>query len=307
MSIFGKIPHLQPRPWIPPVDMIEFDEARRTNERATSIGMTPTDYVAAQVPQHAAIELKYNGICLCWNDAVGASTLEGVPMPCASHLNPGFAAMQKAAGVRMFFQAEYVVPGGLEATSSAFQRGVPTGFAVVFEAVPLAVWQGQEHSLRLIQRRRVLEELHAIASPSDIGLALHAEGYDAEGVELAAGAAWEGGEEGIIVKNLMSPFVRGRSRFWMKVKRQETVDAPIHSVRTVGEAPFALLHSFEVLVEGKVVKIGRGWPTKLIAQPGEFRVGRMVEFKHNGRTASGAFMSASFLRFRDDKGGSNAP
>lgn len=299
MNIFGKIPPLQTRPWIPPVDMVEFDEARRANERATAIGMTPVDYAAAHVPEHAALELKYNGICLCWNDAVGPATLEGVPMPCASHLSPGFAAMQKAAGVRMFFQAEYLVPGGLEATTSAFQRGDPTGFAVVFEAVPLAVWQGQEHSLRLIQRRRILEELHSIASPSDIGLALHAQGYDAEGVELAAGAAWEGGEEGVVVKNLMSPFVRGRSRFWMKVKAQLTVDLPIQATRVVG----GRLEAIIVTYKGKPVTVPVGFSEDQRRLPSYFTAGRMVEIKHNGETKGGFLKGATFLRFRDDKGG----
>lgn len=302
MSIFGKIPQLQPRPWIPPVDMIEFDEARRANERATAIGMTPVDYAAAHVPEHAAVELKYNGICLCWNDAVGPATLEGVPMPCASHLSPGFAAMQKAAGVRMFFQAEYLVPGGLEATTSAFQRGDPTGFAVVFEAVPLAVWQGQEHSLRLIQRRRILEELHSIASPSEIGLALHAQGYDAEGVELAAGAAWEGGEEGVIVKNLMSPFVRGRSRFWMKVKAQLTVDVRILSTESANGRLVKIMVSYN----DKAVFVPVGFSEDQRRRPDDFRPGRMVEIKHNGETANGLLKGATFLRFRDDKGGSHA-
>lgn len=280
-------------------DRIAFEDARATNARATAIGMTPIPFEPTHVPGLVAVELKYNGICCCWNDAVGPATLEGVPMPCASHLNEGFAAMQKAAGVRMFFQAEYLVPGGLEETSSAFQRGEPAGFAVVFEAVPLAVWQGQEHSLPLIQRRNILEALHSAASPRNIGLSMHSQGYTLEGIGRAAHAAWASDEEGIITKDLLSPFVRGRSRAWMKLKAQLTVDVPIQSIRSIG----GRLRSIVVTYKGRPVVVPVGFSEDQRRQLDEFRTGRTVEIKHNGETRGGMLMGATFLRFRDDKAG----
>jgi ATP-dependent DNA ligase len=221
-------------------------------------------------------------------------------MACARHLNAGFEAMQRAAGDRMFFQAEFVHPDGLEAASSVFQSGREEGFAVVFEAVPLYAWRGQIISRPLVERRRILEALHATARPTDIGLALHSQGYDAEGIELAAGCAWDAGEEGLVVKNLMSPFVRGRSRAWMKVKAQMTVDLPIQSARVIG----GRLEAIVVTYKGKPIVVPVGFSEDQRRLPSYFTAGRMVEIKHNGETRGGFLKGATFLRFRDDKGGS---
>ena len=289
---------------------IAFDEAMRANRRPSALGMTPTDYVPGRLGARTAVEIKHDGICLLDVDGE-LQTLEGVPFACASHLAAGLQRLREAFGVPMVLQGEYQEAGGFEATLSAFQRGFGAGALFLFDAVPVAAWAGAEQSAPLYSRRRMLEEAWGIVRPGGIGLVKHGFHFDAEGVELAAGEAWADGLEGVVAKDLDSPYVRGRSRFWMKVKRTLTVDAAIASVRvdacSYGEAArvpsTGRVQGIAVLWEGRHVAVPVGFSEAERAQPRLFLPGRIVEIEHKGRTPSGALKSATFRRFRDDKGG----
>lgn len=309
-SIFNRIAGWAPRP-LNLIDSGEYavehvltlEYARLVNCMASHIGMTPCDYDAERVPKFAAVEIKYNGICMCWTPTRGPTTLEGVTMACASHLSADFEDMQRALGEPTFFQAEYVVPGAngqddLGRTAGALNSGQPTGFAIVFEAVPMKVWDGAEQSSSLYTRRRFLAEAHAIAQPRLVGLAQHAQGFDAEGIELAAGIAWADGLEGLIVKDLEAPFVRRRDRAWMKVKRQQSVDLPIHAVMRNEDGTVMKIICMRA---GQPIAVPHGF-ARYRDQPDEFRLGRIVEIAHDGVTAGGYLLSPRFRRFRDDKG-----
>jgi hypothetical protein len=274
-----------------------FEEARRANALASAIGMTPADYDPALIPTFAAVELKYNGICLCYGGGE-ARTLEGVRMECADHLIADFQDIERAFGEPMFFQAEYLLPGQpFEATQAAFNRGQPTGAAFIFEAVPIRAWEGQEHSEPLFMRRRRLEQASAQVKYSLVRPALHAQGFTQEGIELAAGAVWQDGEEGVVIKDLTAPFVRKRSRSWMKLRRELSVDVPIQSVML---DPLGYIMKIICTYEGRPIAVPNGF-AKYRREADEFRVGRMVELHHNGVTKGGFLMSPRFIRFRDDK------
>lgn len=279
-----------------------FEEARRANSWAQHIGMQPVPYRADRLPQRIGVEIKYDGLGLCYRDGL-IMTLQGVDIRCASHLQGGLDALGAVYRQPMFIQGEYIHADGFNAAQRAFRSGTPAGAVMIFDAVPIAAWDGLEPSAPLIERREMLAAAFAAAVEglADIGLAQQAQGFDQEGVELAAGEAWADGLEGIVAKDLDSPFVRGPSPFWMKLKREETIDAPIVGVGLAGTFPGSKLLSFDVRIDGKETKVARGWTLLQEHDPDQFRIGRMVEIKHNGRTEGGALKGVSFVRFRDDK------
>lgn len=286
---------------------LTFEEARRLNCVASHLAMTPSDYVAGRVPRYAAVEIKYNGIGMCVTaqpgGSVTATTQEGVPMHCADHLLADFEDMAAVLGEPTFFQAEYVVPDAagkedLGRTAGALNSGQPTGSAFVYDAVPLTVWRGELQSSSFFVRRRFLAEAHAISRPALVRLAGHAQGFDAEGIELAAGIAWQDGWEGLVVKDLEAPFVRRRDPSQMKVKRKQSDDLPIRSVMTDGAGGVMKIICDRA---GQPIAVPHGFAA-FRDRPDEFRLGRIVEIAHEGVTKGGYLLSPRFVRFRDDKG-----
>jgi hypothetical protein len=286
---------------------MRLEDARRHNCMASALAQTPIDYDAGRIPRYAAVEIKYNGISMIVTAGAAlppaAMTLEGVPMPCAAHLLADFEDMARALNEPMVFQAEYMVPGGFERTLGAFNAGQPSGFAVVFEGVPFGAWTGAEASAPLHERRRRLESAHGAARPQLVLLAQHAQGYDQEGIELAAGVAWTDGQEGIVVKDLEAPFIRRRDPSWMKLRRKQSDDLPIKQVmlnpdRTVMKIICDRPHEAG---PARPIAVPHGFGA-LRYQPDEFRLGRMVEIAHEGVTKGGYLLSPRFARFRDDKG-----
>lgn len=285
---------------------INFEEARRLNCVASHLAMTPSDYVEGRVPRYAAVDIKYNGIGMCVSaDPLGgtyATTQEGVNMACCDHLLADFEDMARVLGEPTFFQAEYVVPDAagkedLGRTAGALNSGQPTGSAFVYDAVPLSVWRGELQSSSLYVRRRFLAEAHAISRPALVRMAGHAQGFDQEGIELAAGIAWQDGWEGLVVKDLEAPFVRRRDPSWMKVKRKQSDDLPIRSVMTDG-----LGYILKIICDrsGQPIAVPNGF-AKYRREADEFRLGRICEIAHDGVTKGGYLLSPRFVRFRDDK------
>lgn len=278
-----------------------FMEARKINGRAPrELAMRPADWNADLCPARAAVEIKHDGIGFVWTDG-DAMSLEGVPFDAASHRLLAVQALERHLGGRMMMQGEFVEPvGGVEAANASFRRGTSTtGILMLWDAVPLDVWNGFQASSPLHVRRQLLEAAFQ-HMPRDCGVYLtrQAQGFDVEGIEMAAGAAWAGGEEGIVVKDLDSPYVRARSPYWMRIKRTETVDVPIQSIIEGA----GLLRSIICTFEGRPITVPVGFSDSQRRTPALFAPGRIVEVKHNGRTKGGYLKSPRFIRFRDDKG-----
>lgn len=169
----------------------------------------------------------------------------------------------------------------------------------------MAAWDGREPSPPLHQRKARLAAAYntmSAAERSQVKLCKAAlyEGDARDNIELVAGQLWADGLEGLVVKDADSPYVRGPSPHWMKLKQTNTIDTPITGMTIVG----GKLKSITVEVTpGVPSKVGVGFSESDRANPMRFVTGRMVEIKHQGLTEKGALKSASFLRFRDDKTG----
>lgn len=276
----------------------EMNEARRRNVNATELAMKPAAYDPARLPQRMGFELKVDGIGFL--DVNGTlQSLEGVDFHAALHLANELAAIRQAFGTEMVLHGEFIEAGGFNATLRAFRTGRSEGGGVVlWDAVTLKAWHGFEQSLPLYERREMLQAAFAAARPTMIALnPLMQCPSDPEIVEGALNKALQSGQEGIVVKDMDSPYQRGRNAYWMKVKDSVTVDVPLQAVRMDGER----VKSIIVTLDGKPVVVGSGLSETLRLQLDEFWAGRMVEIRHVGRTDSGALRGASFVRFRDDK------
>lgn len=121
-------------------------------------------------------------------------------------------------------------------------------------------------------------------------------------VQLALHEVLGIGGEGIVVKDMDSPYVRGPSPFWLKVKGSETIDVRVQGVRVYDDCP-SRMKALIVNVNGKPAMVGSGFTEQQRRDPSDFTVGRYVEIRHLGVMPSGALKSATFVRFRDDKEG----
>lgn len=282
----------------------QFEEARNRNVNATHLAAQPIAYDPARMPNRGVVELKVDGIGLL--DVNGnLQSLEGVPFEAARHLAHELDAIRQAFGTEMVLQGEFHEPGGFNATLSAFNSGQSEGGMVaLFDAVPLKAWHGYEWSTDLFDRRALLQAAVDMVRPGMVSLLswtaipvdLPAEEKN-DFVQVALDHALAGGFEGLVLKDADSPYQRGPSPYWMKVKPDTTVDVPIQAVRIED----GRVRSIVVTFEGKPCVVGSGISEALRVQPDEFPAGRLVEIRHVGRTQSGALRGTSFCRFRDDK------
>jgi len=288
-----------------------FAAAMRANRRPTDLMMLPVDWNPAAIPARAVVEMKYDGIHLGYSRRleVGGYSREGTPFRAVSHLRGALDAvegeLQRMTGRLHRLFGEYVHMDGFDAAVSDFQRGKGTGVVMLFDGVDEDAYRGQRHSLPLLERKAMLIAAAAAAgvSLSDGGVMvaphdLFTSDDARDRIEVAAGEQWALGLEGLVTKDADSPYVRGPSPYWMRLKRTETADLPIRDVEVIdGRVKAALVD----VKPGVVARIGRGISDALRAVPAAFRRGRIMEVKHLGHTKSGNLRSASFLRFRDDK------
>ncbi len=276
----------------------QMEEARHANVMASELGMKPVPYDPDKLPVRCGFELKIDGIGLI--DVAGTvQSLEGSPFDCARHLFHELAVIRHAFGTDMVLQGEYIERGGFNATLAAFNSGESkAGGVVLWDAVPLKAWHGYEQSLPLADRRAMLVAAIAAAGPGMVKLNPLVEcAPDDAVIQEALRVALDGHHEGLVVKDLASPYVRARSRWWQKLKPCVTVDLPIQSVRIENDRVSSII----VTYDGKPLVVGV-MPESLRHQPDEFTLGRIVEIKHVGRNANGTLRGTSFVRFRDDKG-----
>lgn len=129
------------------------------------------------------------------------------------------------------------------------------------------------------------------------------------------------GLEGAMVKPLDGIYVKKRSHSWMKLKAEETIDAPVIGV-CEGEGKYAgKLGGLIVSIDGVEVRVGGGFSDAQREQfwkaaqedleagaPGDIGpvggwqiFGRMIEIEYHEKTPDGALRHPRFVRFRDDK------
>jgi len=283
-----------------------FARAAKVNRYPRELCMRVSDWDPAHMPALGAIEPKHDGI-----RAIAAAgrvySREGVDLNCVAHCAAGIYALENALGGGYVLDGEYVQPEGFQATLSDFHRGKGTGVFMVFDAVPVAVYNGSERSRPLSDRRQLLAaafDAQPLIRKAGVGLVLQVP-FDGtlagagDMVEDAFGVAIEDGWEGVVVKDLASPYVRSVNHHWMRLKAKTTVDLPIVA-RVL--RPDGTMKAIVVQLEsGGTQSVGVGFSDGQRSRPLDFPIGAVAELVHLGTTDSGALRSASFLRMRSDK------
>lgn len=172
---------------------------------------------------------------------VGLWTRNGLPIEGVGHILWRLEQMERAAGVPMMFDGEFVVDGTLDATKAWAERGWKAGgeagVLYLFYAMPLADWHAGGGATPLYQRKARLRELFAAAAEDDWtwrpgsrgrdesgppAVQLVEEGWAQDAAEVVdeAKRIWATGGEGIVVKAWDAPYQRRRTDAWRKVTRE---------------------------------------------------------------------------------------
>lgn len=144
-----------------------------------------------------------------------------------------------------------------------------------------------------------IDELHP-----DLRMITHKVVINTEEVVEAYNDARARGKEGIIVKDMHFPYEPKRSYGWLKVKGEETEDAPIVAIEPgkIGTKYEGLIGAFIVRRENGVeVNVGSGLSDELRKTDGEQYVGKMIEIEYHEETPDGSLRHPRFVKFRPDK------
>lgn len=186
------------------------------------------------------VEEKLDGVRACW---IGGELLtrEGVPIGGVDHIAYRLRSIEKAAGHGIFFDGEFLAPGGYRATLRHIGQGLRApeqGTFHLFDALPAGEWsQGGSH-VPLYERKRQLQAWAALAADPSVdwewrpgtkgrepiapALAVIQDTWAATqaDVERLANEIWARSGEGVMLKDAESPYRRTRSNAWLKYKQR---------------------------------------------------------------------------------------
>lgn len=254
-------------------------------------------------PRSAVVQPKIDGMRALYVQS-RIVTRGALPLNAALHCLPALDRLERKMGEAMVFDGEYQEPEGFQATQSAHKRGIGVGTFYLFDAVPYRDWKANHFRQPLVGRlRRIADAVEELGEPF-LSFLPPVEARTPEDVMQLAEAAWTRGCEGLVVKAGMSIYTRGRSKDWLKLKRQQSLDGPVVDVVVPEHDPARAVAL--VKLDGKIVKVA--------AMPDDVRklavrdsyqggglTGRMVEVEFNDRTESGALRGAKITRLRPDK------
>lgn len=212
----------------------------------STIAQLAANWDCQHPPAGALIEEKRDG----WR-AIRLRGVDGVPrlysrngmiLHGTEHILHRLDAMERVAGEPMVFDGEYQVAGTLIDTKAWCERGWKhggeAGTLYLFDCLLQSEWERGGSAMPLHERKARLRALYNLAEaeiaeawdwrPGSYGrdadrkpveVLPHSLAFEARDVVQAACDVWAMGREGVMIKAPDSPYIRSRSRDWMKVGR----------------------------------------------------------------------------------------
>lgn len=177
-------------------------------------------------------QVKMDGINAVYVDGMIVGGRDGAPLDCALHCQPGLRCLERGMGEKMVFMGEYVAYEGFTETLAEHRRRRGEGVFWIYDAVPFSEWQTGRPCETAIEDR--LDCLRENFRGTETGLFVGMLDFwllDAGEMRAKAHEVWAAGYEGLVRKRLGSPFVRGRSSDWQKIKQR--FQAPCEVVDTM--------------------------------------------------------------------------
>lgn len=287
---------------------------------ARELCMLPTDAVLPiDIDPEAArrsakikrvVQLKADGIHAIRIDGRIVSR-EGAPLDCALHCAPGLDRIEAAAGMGpLVFDGEYVAQDGFNATLGEHKAGKGDGVFWAYDVLPLADWRRGRCDMPVEARLAMLRDL--VVGYGDSLFVGMLDFWLLDPIEALTKAReiWAAGGEGIVTKRLGSPYVRGRSEDWLRVKETHTVDAQIMDIFPRADGT---LHRMSLRLERRdspkpmTIVVGTGWTEEegraLVRNHAAGTVGQWAEISFQLSTGERrAIRGARFHRIRASKG-----
>ena len=194
------------------------------------------------IPAHGTwAEEKLDGVRACW---VGGELLtrEGQPIGGIDHIAYRLRSIEKGVGHGIFFDGEFIAPGGYRATLRHIGQGLRApeqGTLHLFDAIPASAWAAGGTECPLYERKEQLRAWVALAAdpsadwnwrpgthgrePNEPALSIVPDTWCATqaDVEDMANRIWARGGEGVMLKDSESLYRRTRSNAWLKYKRAD--------------------------------------------------------------------------------------
>jgi ATP-dependent DNA ligase len=192
------------------------------------------------IPEHGAwVEEKLDGVRAAW---IGGELLtrEGQPIGGIDHIAYRLRSIEKSAGHAIFFDGEFIAPGGYRATLRHIGQGLRApeqGTLHCFDAMPSGEWAQGGSDRPLYERKAMLADWLALAAdpskdwawrpgthgrePIGPALAIVPDQWCATqaDVEDMAARIWARDGEGVMIKDESAPYRRTRTNAWRKYKR----------------------------------------------------------------------------------------
>ena len=160
-----------------------------------------------------------------------------------SHILYMLSHMERATGEPMVWDGEFQVGDSLDATKhwaeTGHKLGGEAGHFHLFDCLPLSAWKRGGDDTPLYLRKARLKELYVAVMQDDtlswewragsrgddswrrsVSILPDQWAFDAHDVLRGAREVWARDGEGIMLKDPESPYRRGRTTAWLKVKRE---------------------------------------------------------------------------------------